>query len=623
MSNKCISSDVGISVIMPTYNQACFIRNAIRSLLIQTYTKWELIIVNDGSTDNTLSFIEDYLKDSRIIYRQNTHNMGIGYSINVALSMAKYDYIAYLPSDDFYYSNHLELIMKQFKNNKNVVLVTTGVKCEIKDSLVCQERLIVNGMPAKLWNQLVQTAHKKNEERWVERCDWVSEDLYKSFWNKLTTRGSFVHCNTITCQWTIHPYQRYKIISEEYGGNINRYRSYYNVKTPIKIRVSEHKFIDEEQQYAQFRIKAEYKNNKNKALKILLVGDLSYNPERILALEEAGHKLYGLWTPSPMYSFSNVGPLPFGNVTDLKYDNWEEEVRRVRPDIIYGLLNSCSVPFAHEVLMKFRDIPFVWHFKEGPFLCLAKGTWKQLIELYTLADGVIFLNNELKTWYEQYIPKRQLFMILDGDLPKKEYFKYNFSPKLSESDREIHTVIPGRMVGLSLSDIKALSFNKIHVHLYTESYESKWNQKIAEFLKASPDYFHVHHHCDAFNWANEFSKYDAGWLHQIESHNNGCINLANWNDMNMPARLSTMMVAGIPCIQKDNTGHIVAMQSCLKKNSCGLFYTSIYDLSEQLKNKEKMTKLQQQVLKNRIDFSFDSHVPELIAFFKTVIENKK
>ena len=93
--------------------------------------------------------------------------------------------------------------------------------------------------------------------------------------------------------------------------------------------------------------------------------------------------------------------------------------------------------------------------------------------------------------------------------------------------------------------------------------------------------------------------------------------------MNMPARLSTMMVAGIPCIQKDNTGHIVAMQSCLKKNSCGLFYTSIYDLSEQLKNKEKMTKLQQQVLKNRIDFSFDSHVPELIAFFKTVIENKK
>ena len=51
-------------------------------------------------------------------------------------------------------------------------------------------------------------------------------------------------------------------------------------------------------------------------LKILLVGELAYNAERVLALEERGHKLYGLWTPEP-YWWNTVGPLPFGHVEDI------------------------------------------------------------------------------------------------------------------------------------------------------------------------------------------------------------------------------------------------------------------------------------------------------------------
>jgi glycosyltransferase involved in cell wall biosynthesis len=51
----------GISVLMPVYNQASFIRRAIQSLISQTYTDWELIIINDGSTDETELFIADFL----------------------------------------------------------------------------------------------------------------------------------------------------------------------------------------------------------------------------------------------------------------------------------------------------------------------------------------------------------------------------------------------------------------------------------------------------------------------------------------------------------------------------------------------------------------------------------
>lgn len=70
------------SVIMPTYNQAAFIRRAIVSLRKQTCATWELIIVNDGSTDNTEDFLESYLDDVRIKYIHNEVNRGLGYALN-------------------------------------------------------------------------------------------------------------------------------------------------------------------------------------------------------------------------------------------------------------------------------------------------------------------------------------------------------------------------------------------------------------------------------------------------------------------------------------------------------------------------------------------------------------
>jgi glycosyltransferase involved in cell wall biosynthesis len=89
-----------VSVIMPTYNQEQFIRRAIASLLAQTLTDWELIIINDGSPDSTEDIIEEYLFDTRIRYYKNKHNLGLGACLNIGISKANASYIAYLPSDD-------------------------------------------------------------------------------------------------------------------------------------------------------------------------------------------------------------------------------------------------------------------------------------------------------------------------------------------------------------------------------------------------------------------------------------------------------------------------------------------------------------------------------------------
>lgn len=98
MSNK-----IQFSVLMPTYNQCAFIRRAILSLMKQTYEEWELIIINDGCTDETEEYIADYLQDARVTYIKNEENTDLGHALNQGLDAAKYDYIAYLPSDDYYF----------------------------------------------------------------------------------------------------------------------------------------------------------------------------------------------------------------------------------------------------------------------------------------------------------------------------------------------------------------------------------------------------------------------------------------------------------------------------------------------------------------------------------------
>jgi hypothetical protein len=120
----------------------------------------------------------------------------------------------------------------------------------------------------------------------------------------------------------------------------------------------------------------------------------------------------------------------------------------------------------------------------------------------------------------------------------------------------------------------------------------------------------------------EFSQYDAGWLHCFESENGGNVLNANWNDLNIPARLTTLAMAGLPMIQKDNSDHLVAMQTIAQKKDVGIFFKDADDLCRQLKDKKRMAILQENILKHRYEFSFDYHLPALISFFRDVIREK-
>lgn len=90
-----------ISVIITTFNREGFISEAIGSVLNQSYTDWEMIIVDDASTDNTESVVKKYLeKDARIKYIKNPKNIGIAETRNIGIEMSRGSYIAPLDSDD-------------------------------------------------------------------------------------------------------------------------------------------------------------------------------------------------------------------------------------------------------------------------------------------------------------------------------------------------------------------------------------------------------------------------------------------------------------------------------------------------------------------------------------------
>ena len=125
--------DEKISIIMTSYNYAKYIQEAIISVKNQTYTNWELIIIDDTSTDNSLDIIEDYLKDSRIKLVINEKNLGLAASLKKGIDYAEGSWVAFLESDDIFYPTSLEKKMEAAKKGAEVIFTAAeGFQDKIK-----------------------------------------------------------------------------------------------------------------------------------------------------------------------------------------------------------------------------------------------------------------------------------------------------------------------------------------------------------------------------------------------------------------------------------------------------------------------------------------------------------
>ena len=598
---------VAVAVLVPVHDQSAFLPRALDGLLGQDVRDWEAVVVDDGSPDpDAVAAVVDGLADPRVRLLRTPVNRGLGAALNTGLDATTAPVVAYLPADDVWFAGHLAALLGCLTDD-GVVLARSGLAAP----------------SGTAYAQLVQVAHRRTADRWTERAALESDDLDRLMWARVAARGGAADTGRATCDWIRHPGQRSRAIRESSDGGLNVFRSRYRVDRPLRFASSDSGEVDEGARYARFR-EAAYPVSAD-GLSVLVVGELAFNPERVLALAERGHRLTGLWTTQGLGD-STVGPLPFGHVRDLDRDRWLDEVRGLAPDVVWAQLNWRAVPLAAAVRAAFPDVPFVWHFKEAPQRSVVRGEWPLLAGLVARADACLFATDEERDWFAAALRGRvdpARLGVLDGDLPKRDWLDAPLSPKLADADGAPHTVVAGRPHGLDLDWVLSLAARGVHVHLHGQvrapGPTGSWTSWLDEALAAAPEHVHLHPSVGPEDWVRVLSRYDAAWLHRFDSANGGDVRRATWDDLNSPARLPVALAAGLPLLQQANPGSLVSVERVLRRDGTGLLYRGADEVAALLEEELRTRRAARAALAVREQHTFDAHADRLVELFRSVV----
>lgn len=115
-----------VTVMIPFFNPGNYVKDAIESIVSQTFDRWNLLLINDASTDNSLSIIESYLGNEKINLLHNQKNIGQSKSLNFGLNFVNTSYVITLDADDWFPQNTLEVFVDEMENNSSKVAVLGG-----------------------------------------------------------------------------------------------------------------------------------------------------------------------------------------------------------------------------------------------------------------------------------------------------------------------------------------------------------------------------------------------------------------------------------------------------------------------------------------------------------------
>lgn len=116
-----------ITVAMPVFNCGPFLESAVASIVWQTYTNWQLILIDDGSTDGAIEALS-MLNDSRIRVFRDGHNLGLANRLNQVIDLAKGEFIARMDGDDVSHPHRFARQIKALETNPDVDLIATGCR---------------------------------------------------------------------------------------------------------------------------------------------------------------------------------------------------------------------------------------------------------------------------------------------------------------------------------------------------------------------------------------------------------------------------------------------------------------------------------------------------------------
>lgn len=149
-----------VSVILPTYNRAHSIRRSIESILRQTYPHWELLVIDDGSTDHTEEIVAEVaVSDSRVHYYRQPQNRGVAAARNEGIRQARYGYIAFQDSDDIWKEDKLKKQMGIFDEQSQIGMVYCAYEGTRQDGITVQVpdgSIEIENLQGNLYWQLLQ-----------------------------------------------------------------------------------------------------------------------------------------------------------------------------------------------------------------------------------------------------------------------------------------------------------------------------------------------------------------------------------------------------------------------------------------------------------------------------------
>lgn len=125
--NECNVEEIFVSIIMPAYNVEEYLKESINSLIDQSFKNFELIVIDDASTDTTYDILSEY-QDPRIRIYQNTTNQGVARSLNIGLNIAKGKYIARMDADDYCDKDRLLYQVIYLENNPSIGICGTWMR---------------------------------------------------------------------------------------------------------------------------------------------------------------------------------------------------------------------------------------------------------------------------------------------------------------------------------------------------------------------------------------------------------------------------------------------------------------------------------------------------------------
>ncbi|WP_433833671.1 glycosyltransferase family 2 protein [Flavobacterium anhuiense] len=184
-----------VSIIVPCYNQAHFLKDSLQSVLDQTYSNWECIVVNDGSPDNVSEVVELWRnKDLRFKYLEKK-NGGLSSARNFGIEHSKGSYILPLDADDIFHNDYITRAVSELENDKSLAIVSCYSEFFIKkkENVIFQLKPIGDSCEYLLYaNQLI--ASSLYRKQFWEEVGGYDESMKKGFedwefWIAITKKG--------------------------------------------------------------------------------------------------------------------------------------------------------------------------------------------------------------------------------------------------------------------------------------------------------------------------------------------------------------------------------------------------------------------------------------------------